>query len=196
MPAIFGLTEAGHTPATSSSTIPVDIQTFANGVLGAGHGSSQGNQDPSASLTATAHDPPPMSEPPNPESISGTASNQTPINGGDQQPLTTAAAAAYKPGDEPQNPVLNNGTAVDDNTDVSHTSSTDNEDLDDCTAPAAGDADHNPHRTAGASSLDRINGDFLQHENGLTSLPIQVECGASDQQDGTVTENIALRLGE
>ena len=46
------------------------------------HVSSQGNQDPSASLTSIAPDPPSMSEPPNPESTGDTASNQTPTNGG------------------------------------------------------------------------------------------------------------------
>ena len=50
--------------------------------------SLQGNQDPSAFLTTIAPDPPSMSQPPNPESTGYTASNQTPIIGGDQQSLT------------------------------------------------------------------------------------------------------------
>ena len=72
----------------------------------AGHRSSQGNQDPSASFTTIAPDPPSMCESPNPENTGDTASNQTHTNGGEQQSLT-AATAAHKPGNEPQNPVLN-----------------------------------------------------------------------------------------
>ncbi|XP_044174897.1 uncharacterized protein LOC114953099 isoform X2 [Acropora millepora] len=104
-----------------------------------GHRSLQGNQDPSASLATIALS---MSEPPNPGIAGDTASNQTPTNGGDQQSLN-ATAAAHKPGNEPQNPVLNNGTAVVDNTDDSHSSPTHNEDSADSTVHAVGGADHN-----------------------------------------------------
>ena len=83
-----------------------------------------------------------MSKPTNPGSAGDTASNQTPTNGGDQQSLN-ATAAAHKPGNEPQNPVLNNGTAVVDNTDDSHSSPTHNEDSADSAVRAVGGADPN-----------------------------------------------------
>ncbi|KAK2569166.1 hypothetical protein P5673_006063, partial [Acropora cervicornis] len=92
----------------------------------AGHRSLQGNQDPSASLATTALS---MSEPPNPGSAGGTASNQTPTSGGDQQSLNTTAATHKPAGNEPQNPVLNSGTAAVDNTDDSHSSPTHNEEV-------------------------------------------------------------------
>lgn len=89
-----------------------------------------------------------MSEPPNPGSTGDTASNQTPTNGGDQQSLN-ATAAAHKPGNELQNPVLNNGTAAVDNTDDSHTSPTRNENSADSTVRDVGGADHNFQSTKG-----------------------------------------------
>ncbi|XP_074639576.1 uncharacterized protein LOC141897832 [Acropora palmata] len=113
----------------------------------AGHRSLQGNQDPSASLTTIALS---MSEPPNPGSAGGTASNQTPTNGGDQQSLNTTAATHKPAGNEPQNPVLNSGTAAVDNTDDSHSSPTHNEDSADSAVRAVGGADHNFQRTKGA----------------------------------------------
>lgn len=157
-------------------------------------GSSQCNQDSLAAPITSPH-PPSINEPPNP----GTASNQRPANGVRQQSL--AGAAGDQPDNEPQNPVLNSGTTADDFTDVSHTSSTNNEDLADYTAPAADDTDHNFQRTGEASSLDHSSG-FPQQENSLTNHLIQVESehsatgGASDQPDETVTENFELYLGE
>ena len=97
---------------------------------------------------------PPMSEPPNPGSTGDTASNQTPTNGGDQQSLN-ATADAHKPGNEPQTPVLNNGTAVDDNTDDSHISPTCKEDSADSAVCAVGGADdHNFQIPKGAYKLE------------------------------------------
>ena len=113
-----------------------------------------------------------------------------------------AAAAADQAGNEPQNPVLNSGTAAGDVTVVSHTSSTDNEDAADHTAPATGDADHNSQITEGASSLGQINGGFSGQDNSPTNTPIQdvseqsATDGASDQQDLTVTENFEDYRGE
>ncbi|XP_067043167.1 uncharacterized protein [Acropora muricata] len=114
----------------------------------AGHRSSQGNQDPSSSFTTITPDPPPMSVSPNPESTGDTASNQTHTNGGEQQSPT--AAAAHKPGNDPQNPLLSNGTTADDNTDDSHTSLTHNEDSADSAVRAVGGAHQNFQSTKGA----------------------------------------------
>ena len=124
------------------------MKTYANGIFAAGHRSSQGNQDPSASLTTIALS---VSEPPNPGSAGDTASNQTPTNGGDQQSLN-ATAAAHKPANEPPNTVLNNGTAVVDNTDDGHSSPTHNEDSADYAVPAVGGADHNFQSAKGAET--------------------------------------------
>ena len=126
-----------------------------------------------------------------------------PANGDGQQSLAgagAAAAAADQAGNEP--PVLNSGTAAGDVTDVSHTSSTDNEDAADHTAPATGDADHISEITEGASSLGQINGGFSGQDNSLTNTPFQelseqsATDGTSDQQDVTVTENFEDYRGE
>ena len=135
-------------------------------------------------------------ETPNPH----TASTRTPANGDGQQSLV--GAAADQPDNEPQNPVLNGGTAAGDVTDVSHTSSTDNEDRADYTTPATGDADHNSQRIEGASWLGRINGGFPEQENSPTNRSMKEESehgatgGASDQQHVTVAENFEHYPGE
>ena len=84
-----------------------------------------------------------------------------------QSPAGAAAGAADQPGNEPQNPVLDSGTAAGSVTDVSHTSSTDNEDPADYAARGTGEADYNSQRTEAASLLNCINGGFLEHKNGL-----------------------------
>ena len=135
-----------------------------------------------------------------------------PANGDGQQSLAgastgvgggAAAAAADQAGNEPLNSgTVNSGTAAGDVTVVSHTSSTDNEDAADHTAPATGDADHNSQITEGASSLGPINGGFSGQDNSPTNTPIQdvseqsATDGASDQQDVTVTENFEDYRGE
>ena len=136
-------------------------------MLAAGYGSSQGNQYPSASLTTTAPDP----------------------DGGDQQLVTTAAAAAaaHKPGNEPQNHVVNNGTAVDDNTDDSHTSSTSNEDSADSAVHAVGGADHNFQSTKGAYKPET---DQDEAALGHKMLPV----GGNEQEVLQVEDNQGMRL--
>ena len=126
-----------------------------------------------------------------------------PANGDGQQSLAGGAAAvADQPGNEPQNPVLNSGTAAGEVTDVSHTSSTVNEDAADHTAPATGDADHNSQTSEGASSLGQINGGLPEDEDSPTNHPVHEESehsatgGASDQQNGTITDNYLHYQGE
>lgn len=153
----------------------------------AGHRSSQGNQDPSASFTTITPDPPPMSVSPNPESTGDTASNQTHTNGGEQQSPT--AATAHKPGNDPQNPVLSNGTAADDNTDDSHTSLTHNKDSADSAVRAVGGADHNFQSTKGAYKPETD-----QHEAALGHKMFSIGGNAEEVLQSEGNQGIGLSL--
>lgn len=120
-------------------------------------------------------------------------------NGDSQHSLAGGGAAvADQPSNEPQNSVLNNGTAAGDVTDDSHISSTDNEDAADHIAPATGDS----QTSGGASSPAQINGGISGQDNSPTNGPIQegsdqsATDGASDQQDAIVIESFEHYEGE
>ena len=131
-----------------------------------------------------------MSEPPNPGIAGDTASNQTPTNSGDQQSLN-ATAAARKPGNEPQNPVLNNGTPVVDKTDDSHSSPTHNEDSADSAVHAVGGADHNFQSTKGACKPETD-----QHEAALGHKMFSIGGNEEEVLQAEDNQCAGLRLPE
>lgn len=120
-------------------------------------------------------------------------------NGDGQQSLAGAAAAADQPDNQPQIPVLKGETAAGNVTDVSHTSSTDNKDPSDYSAPATGDAGHYSQRTEGALLPNYINSGFP--EQSPTDFPVQEgsehgATGRASYQGGIVTENFEHCQGE
>lgn len=180
----------------------------------AGHGYSQGNQD-SAVAPITVPVLPPMSEP-NPESFGGTASNQTDQTANACQQSLACAGVVAPPSNELQNSVTNSETGAGYNTDVKHSLSHSNGDVD--VLPGCGSVGYSsdgasfPYDPSGGSPehaqdpiADLPANDH--HGNSFTDPPVQggqkhiahVDSSSTNLATGqrmkTATENCEAHLG-